>query len=161
MWLRSGADRFEVVADPDPMRIASERTCRDGICEMVWLDSRKDEEPTSRTFGETLWKRRKNGVGITDPDSKDYGFDLRKIVVTLQAKHGRLFVNERRLEEFLFNGDLNCDLDTSPEVSFALLPLFVSSPLSCNFQLLCASLRVHVCASVASQTMMSLSLIHI
>ena len=106
------------------MRIASERTCRDGICEMVWLDSRKDEEPTSRTFGETLWKRRKNGVGITDPDSKDYGFDLRKIVVTLQAKHGRLFVNERRLEEFLFNGDLNCDLDTSPEVSFALLPLF-------------------------------------
>ena len=155
MWLRSGADRFEVVADPDPMRIASERACRDGICEMVWLDSRKDEEPTSRTFGETLWKRRKNGVGITDPDSKDYGFDLRKIVVTLQAKHGRLFVNERRLEEFLFNGDLNCDLDTSPEVSFALLPLFVSSPLSCNFQLLCASLRVHVCASVASQTMIS------
>ena len=60
---------------------------------------------------------RENGIGILDPDSKDYGYDTWKVQVTLRASHGRLFVNERFLEEVLFNGDLECDLETDPSVS--------------------------------------------
>ena len=112
MWLRQGANSSHVDKTPHPLRKQFEKTCSQGVCEKVWTGSTVDA-----TTGRTLSIRRENGIGILDPDSKDYGYDTWKVQVTLRASHGRLFVNERFLEEVLFNGDLECDLETDPSVS--------------------------------------------
>ena len=112
MWLRSGKKTIEDKHTPAKMQQQSEKFCNADGCQQVWIGPQQDP-----ATGEVTWLRRKNGILITDPDSKDYGYDTRKIRVTLNCSHGRLFVNERFLEEVLFNGNVNCDLDTDPEVS--------------------------------------------
>ena len=110
---RQGASTTMDKNSPDALRRLFEKTCTDQGCKKVWLDNNAKDPKT----GAIVYERLANGVGITDPDSKDYGYDTRKIMVKLHCSHGRLFVNERFLEEVLFNGDTNCDIQTNPAVS--------------------------------------------
>ena len=117
MWYRKGPSTVKVNRVPDEKRIMSEMICAHDSCEKVWQSAEVNMDQNSDDFGKTIWTRSASGITITDPDSKDYGFDNRKIKVRLNCSHGRLFINERKLEEFKFNGDLTCDLATDPEVS--------------------------------------------
>ena len=112
LWLRQGAASVTVENGPEILRRRSEMTC-DSVtgCRKVWLGIKPDSN------GVNKWERVTNGIGITDPDSKDYGYDVRNIKIKLSCSHGRLFVNERFLENVLFNGNLNCDLEVDPAVS--------------------------------------------
>jgi hypothetical protein len=110
--LREGSSTIMTERPPHPIRQHSEMTCDDDGCKKVWLGSVTDPETDKTTY-----QMRANGIGITDPDTKDYGFDNRIIRVKLNCSHGRLFVSERFLEEILFNGDLECDPLTAPELS--------------------------------------------
>ena len=110
--LQQGSSTVMDSRKPHSIRQNSEMTCDDDGCKKVWLGSTVDP-----VTSQTKWERRVNGIGITDPDSKDYGYDGRFITVKISCSHGRLFVNEKFLEEVKFNGDLECDLTTSPEVS--------------------------------------------
>ena len=112
MWLRSGQDTVKDKQIPTQMQQDSETFCDTQGCHRVWLGSEQDP----RT-GQITWTRRKNGILLTDPDSKDYGYDARTVRITLNCTRGRLFVNERFLEEVLFNGDLGCNLGTDPQLS--------------------------------------------
>jgi hypothetical protein len=102
---------------PDERRRQSEMMCYKVIgageeqpknCSNVW----KEAKPGYNNHTMQL-----NGISITDPDTKDYGYDAKILQLKLSCTHGRLFVNERFLHMIMFNGDFDCNFAFRPEES--------------------------------------------